>query len=106
MKHYLDAGNYERLMEEHRNLVDVEDFDYARAGCRLLGRDIGNIANRETRTRIREILQSETAEKSDYPLARQMAKHLAPYGEEENRFENILALLNELITGINEIHLK
>jgi predicted nucleotidyltransferase len=41
MRTYLEAGNHERLFNEHMDLVEVEDFDYVRAGSRLLGRDIG-----------------------------------------------------------------
>ena len=103
MGNYLDAGNYERLMDQHYDLVTVEDFDYTRAGCRLLGRDIGSTANPETRAKIQDTLQAETAETRTYRLARQMAKGFAPHGEEEKRIEQMLALLEELITGINEI---
>jgi predicted nucleotidyltransferase len=104
MENYLDADNYERLMEEHHDLVNAEDFDYARAGCRLLGRDIGSIARPETRARIQGALQSEIAEEGRYRLVHHMTTHWAPFGEEENPFGNVLALLGELITGIDEVH--
>jgi predicted nucleotidyltransferase len=42
MRTYLDAGNQERLFNEEKDLVG-EDFDYVRAGSRLLGRDIAVI---------------------------------------------------------------
>ncbi|HEX5412926.1 MAG TPA: nucleotidyl transferase AbiEii/AbiGii toxin family protein [Terriglobia bacterium] len=103
MENYLDAGNYERLMEEHYELVAVEDFDYTKAGCRLLGRDIGSIAKPETRASIQETLQAQTAEIGQYRLVRQMTKHLAPLGEDEKRIDQALALLREVITGIIEI---
>lgn len=103
MENYLDAGNYERLMEEHYELVAVEDFDYTKAGCRLLGRDMGRIAKPETRARIQETLQAQTAEIGQYRLVRQMAKHFSPLGEEEKRIGQGLDLLREVITGISEI---
>lgn len=36
--HYLDAGNLQRLYEDHADLVDA-DFDYPLASARLAGRD-------------------------------------------------------------------
>ena len=42
---YLDAGNVEHLNNEEADLVEKEDFDYVRAGARLLGRDIAVITN-------------------------------------------------------------
>jgi len=36
---YLDAGNRDRLYDEHTDLID-DDFDYVLAGAKLLGRDI------------------------------------------------------------------
>ncbi len=102
MENYLDAGNYDRLMEEHHDLVDVEDFDYTRAGGRLLGRDIGSIANPETKARIQETLQGETAGTGQYRLVRQIAQGSTLAGREEQHFEHILALLVELRTGIDE----
>lgn len=102
VENYLDAGNYERLLEEHDDLVSVENFDYVRAGARLLGRDIGRIASPETKIKIQETLRRETAEKSEYRLVQQIVGHSALTGEEESRFEEVLARLRELSAGINE----
>ncbi|HET9177677.1 MAG TPA: nucleotidyl transferase AbiEii/AbiGii toxin family protein [Terriglobia bacterium] len=102
MENYLDAGNYGRLMEEHHDLMGVEDFDYTQAGCRLLGRDIGSIAKPETRARIQQTLQAETAGTGQYRLVRQMAKHFESFGEDERRIDHILVFLKELIRGIKE----
>ena len=102
MENYLDAGNYERLIEEHPDLVKVEDFDYTKAGCRLLGRDIASIASRETRGRIKETLEGETTETGRYRLVRQIVQRSTLTGGEGQRFEDILAFLNELRTGIDE----
>lgn len=38
LTHYLDAGNLQRLYEDHADLVDA-DFDYPLASARLAGRD-------------------------------------------------------------------
>lgn len=102
MENYLDAGNYERLMEDHEDLVNVADFDYIKAGCRLLGRDIRNIAGPETRAKIQETLQNETTETGQYRLVRQIVQGSTPVGREEQHFEHILSLLVELRIGIEE----
>jgi hypothetical protein len=40
LSRYLDAGQADRLYGEAAHLVDESDFDYARAGARLLGADV------------------------------------------------------------------
>jgi len=102
MENYLDAGNYERLMEDHADLVNVADFDYVKTGCHLLGLDIGNIAGPETRARIQETLRGETSETGQYRLVRQIAQGSTLVGREGQHFEHFLALLVELRTGIDE----
>jgi predicted nucleotidyltransferase len=103
LEKYLDAGNHERLLEEHLDLVDVGDFDYVRAGARLLGRDIAKIANPETKRKILEILAVETADESRYHLIQQIvAGSAAVGGDRDKRFDEILALLRELMAGIRE----
>jgi predicted nucleotidyltransferase len=62
LEKYLDVGNYERLLEKHRDLVEAENFDYVRSGATLLGRDIASIGKPETIGRIRETLAKETAD--------------------------------------------
>jgi predicted nucleotidyltransferase len=62
LESYLDAGNYARLLEAHVDLVEVENFDYVRAGARLLGRDVASMGEPKTIERIREILARETAD--------------------------------------------
>jgi predicted nucleotidyltransferase len=103
LENYLDIGNYERLLEDHMDLVEVEKFDYARAGARLLGRDIATIGKPETVARIKEILAGETAEDAPYRLIRAMvADSLSAVNERGNRFEELLTALRELMAGINE----
>jgi len=103
LEKYLDAGNYERLLEEHMDLAEVENFDYVRAGARLLGRDIASIGNPETIARIKEILAKETADQGQYRLIQGMiASRSAALEERENRFEELLALLRQLVKGIED----
>jgi predicted nucleotidyltransferase len=103
LEQYLDAGNNERLFEEHRDLLDVESFDYVRAGARLLGRDLAGIGQLETIRRIREILAKETAEEGQYRLIRSMIQDWGVSDKEtENRFDELLTLLRELLKGIGD----
>ncbi len=103
LEKYLDAGNYDRLLEEHDDLVSVENFDYVRAGARLVGRDIAKIGNPETKARVLAILESETDEDSEYRLIGDMIADSAEADEgRDNRFDELLAILRELIAGIKE----
>lgn len=42
-RHYIDAGNRDRLYGEFSHLLDETDFDYETAAARMLGRDIAHI---------------------------------------------------------------
>ncbi len=105
LEKYLDAGNGERLFEEHEDLTSIDDFDYVRAGARLLGRDIARIVTWETKAKIQETLQRETAKESEYLLVQQIVQASALTGEEESRFDEVVACLKELTAGIDEGHL-
>jgi predicted nucleotidyltransferase len=103
LDNYLDAGNYDRLLDAHMDLVEIEGFDYARAGARLLGRDIASIGGPETIGRIREILAKETADNGQYRLIQAMMTGRSVSDEVgENRFEYLLTLLRELVKGIED----
>lgn len=105
LEKYLDAGNSERLFEEHEDLMNIEDFDYVRASARLLGRDIGRIVRSETKAKIQETLRRETAEESKYLLVQQIVQPSALTGKEESRFDEVIACLKELSAGIDEGYL-
>ncbi|MGO8793007.1 MAG: nucleotidyl transferase AbiEii/AbiGii toxin family protein [Terriglobia bacterium] len=103
LERYLDAGNNERLFEEHIDLVEVEDFDYVRAGARLLGRDLAKIGKPETIRRIKEILAKETAEEGQHGLIQDMMPVGSVFDKENgNRFDELLILLRALVKGIND----
>lgn len=74
LRDYLDAGNQNRLMDEHANLLADDDFDYVRAGARLLGRHVGALASPQTRKTLLEILKHETGERPHYRLAEAMMR--------------------------------
>ncbi len=103
LENYLDAGNRDRLFEEHMDLVEIEGFNYVRAGARLLGRDLARIGEEATIGRIRDVLAIEMADEGQYRLIQaMMADRDVSDEESENRFETLLSLLRELVKGIED----
>ena len=99
LRSYLDAGNQDRLAEEHSDMLADNDFDYQRAGARLLGRDMAKIMLPETRNAVLEILGSETGTQERYRLVEDMIKGNAVSGE---LFDECLQHLEALKAGIQE----
>lgn len=58
MKNYLDAGNLDRLIEKAIDIFE-EEVDYELASARLLGRDIGDMSNPDTKAFIIKALKRE-----------------------------------------------
>ena len=100
MKNYLEAGNKEHLYNDAPDLFSEEDYDYELAGARLLGRDIACIVQRETKTAILRILESQIGEQEAYPLAEEMGE-ARTFGS--NVFEENLKFLETLKQGIEDI---
>ncbi|HTK83217.1 MAG TPA: nucleotidyl transferase AbiEii/AbiGii toxin family protein [Bacteroidota bacterium] len=99
MKHYIDAGNDERLHDQDKDIMEEPDFDFGLASPRLLGRDMGNIASRTTREHITRILTTETGTHAHYRLISDM---LAGELNKEERMEQTVTLLNHLRLGFAE----
>lgn len=99
MRNYLDAGNRNRLAEEHPDLLADDDFDYECASARLLGRDMARVMSPETRKAVLEILGRETDNQERYCLVEDMMDKYAVTG---NVFEEYLRLLKALKAGIQE----
>ena len=59
-ENYIDAGNDGRLYDEAADLLAVESFDRARAGARLLGRDMARLVEGDAKQKIREIIVRES----------------------------------------------
>jgi hypothetical protein len=69
----------------------------------LLGRDVASIGNPETTGRIREILAKETTDQGQHRLIQDMmAGRGVSDQESENRFDDLLTLLRQLATGIED----
>ena len=99
MRNYMDAGNQERLTEEHADMLADDDFDYERAGARLLGRDMAKVMTTETRKVVLEILDQETGDQKRYRLVEDMTRSHAGEG---NAFEECMQFLEVLTRGIKE----
>ena len=93
-RHYLDAGNAERLMSEHAEWLNEDDFDYHRAGARLLGRDIAAMMAGAARQRFVALLDAQTDADGALQLPNDM-----------NRYEPQLALesLQQVRVGLLEL---
>jgi len=103
LENYLDAGNNERLYEEHMDLVEVERFDYLGAGARLLGRDLARIGQPKTMRRIEEILKREISDGGQHLLIQGMTPTGTLFeGEREGRSDELLALLQQFKKGVED----
>jgi len=69
LRHYLDAGNAERLYTEAEALLNREDFDYEEAGAWLLGKDLAGCLDTEARGRVAAMLAGEADERGPLRLA-------------------------------------
>jgi predicted nucleotidyltransferase len=96
---YLDAGNSERIFNEHPDLLELEDFDYVIAGARLLGRDIETILSSDLKDKVLEVLDKETGRKKRYKLIEDMLMSNTLIGFD---FSRLLGLVEEVKKGILE----
>ena len=71
LKSYLDCGNLDRATSDHRDLFEVEDYDYEIAGARLLARDLIEILDPPSARRVLEILAPEAESEGPLLLANQ-----------------------------------
>jgi len=99
MRHYADAGNRERIFDEHSDLLDSENSDYIDLGVRLLGRDIGQILTQDIKDKVLDILDKETGHQEEYRLVADMFGSKVFIGADFNR---LFSLLEELKKGIIE----
>lgn len=99
MREYGDAGNLDRLYVKEQGLLQEEGFDPINAGVRLLGRDMAKIANSDTLSIVRAILEGETGDESQYRLIRDMIKGRYNFGD---YFDEVLLLVKKFKDGIEE----
>ena len=97
IKHYLDAGNHDRLWEEFSAWAEAGNFDYEIAGARMLGNDAGALLEAAGRDRIAAMLLSQTSEDTNGLLALEMNR---------NDPERAMETLRALCVGILESKTK
>jgi len=103
LKYYLDAGNYTRLLDsEHEDILEIlgDKFTHELAGARLLGRDVAQICNGQSREVVLEILDRETnPDNRQTTLIDNMLN--SPLAAGVN-FDMCMGLLRELNNGVTE----
>ena len=101
MRHYLDAGNQDRIYTEQGDCCDLlnEEFDYNKASARILGRDVGRLLTDTSRPVLERVLSQAPDQKSADALATVMIRNNANYHGDYNL---ALAMLAALRTGVLE----
>ncbi len=99
MRKYGDAGNTERLFDMEHDLMQEEEFDVVLAGARLLGRDMAGIANPATIAEVKDILEKETREESQYAMVHDMIRGTLNFDDD---FDSILLIVKKLKQGFTE----
>jgi predicted nucleotidyltransferase len=72
LRHYLAAGNEPRLWSEFIEWTQHDDFDYERAGPRMLGRDIAQLLNPDGLAPVARIIWDQTHPDSSGRLPTEM----------------------------------
>ena len=95
LKYYLDAGNDERMFEQHADLMESADFDFELAGARMLGRDMAKIMSLQTKKMVLEILDRYTDPDGNDRLTQSITRWLPG-----KNYEKAMNLLINLKAGI------
>ena len=99
MRHYLDAGNLDRLFDEHSDIVEEDSYDYDRASARFLGRDIATISIPSTKAKLIEILEREANSNQGHKIALNVLQ--SDFYRSES-YERVVELFNALLKGLVE----
>jgi len=92
---YLEAGNLDRFFAEHDDLVEVDDFDFDRAGAQLLGRDVRQELGEAVAETVDAILEHEL--EGPERLIDRMARSS---GTGDESWETIRGLLDAMRAGL------
>lgn len=95
---YGDLISDETVSEKHADLLEG-NFDLYHAGARILGRNIAEIIQADTKLKVAGILENQTGNQHRYALIEDMLKSPSPF---EDPFGEYLVLLTELKKGISE----
>jgi predicted nucleotidyltransferase len=100
MRHYLAAGNEDRIYSEHGDCFDLldEEFDYENASARILGRDIGGLLTDTSRPILQRVLSKPDQHGSSALATVMIRNHTNYHGD----YDKAIAMLAELQTGVVE----
>ena len=102
MRHYLDAGNQDRLYDETGDSFDLlfqDDFDYEAASARVLGRDVSRLLTEDSRALVERVLAEETNASGAGALVTAMVKNNSNY---HGDFDVAQSRLVDTYLGITE----
>jgi predicted nucleotidyltransferase len=99
IRHYLDAGNLDRLFDEGIDIIEEDSYDYDLASARFLGRDVGNISSPSTKTKLLEILAREANSKQGHKIAMDV---MQSDSYRNQHYERVVEYFNELLKGLAE----
>jgi len=101
MKHYLDAGNQDRVYSEQGDCFDLlnQEFDYDKASARVLGRDVGVLLTENSRLVVERVLLKQAEEGEAGPLVLAMVRNDANYHGDS---EVASVILEELWRGMSD----
>lgn len=97
LRQYSDAGNLDRLYNDHSNILEADAFDLGLAGSRLLGRDLAKLLNPATEALILGILERETNPAQSEMLITELAVYLP-----DRNAITAASLLGKLKQGVEE----
>lgn len=97
IRNYLAAGNEERLWHEFVAWTEEDDFNFERAGARMLGHDIRLLLDDAGIERIGAILSEQSDQDTPALLPSEMSTH-----EPERARALLEALLKEILQGTND----
>ena len=99
MRHYLDAGNLDRLFDEGSDIIEEDSYDYDLASARFLGRDIANISSPATKAKLIEILEREANSKQGHKIVIDVIQ--SDFYRSES-YERVVEHFNALLEGLVE----
>jgi predicted nucleotidyltransferase len=98
-QNYIDAGNDDRLYGEASDLLNVEFFDRAVAGARLLGRDMSRLAEGDGHQKIHEILARESDSDGSLKL---ISDVIGTNISMQEKFDEVMGLINGVREGFSD----
>lgn len=92
LRHYLDAGNRDRLYTEAPQLLQQDDFDYETSGAWLLGHDMARLLAADGKAMVAALLERESNPNGS----------LALVGDMRTDPQTVLSLLGAMKRGFLE----